>query len=50
MSDIVSLGSFDKFIYVADSKDGFFAIESYEKDEFSEPRPIAIEISSDSTE
>ena len=41
-SDVVAIGSIGGFIYVADSEMGFYAIEAYLDDEFSEPRPISI--------
>lgn len=41
-TDVVAIGSFGGFIYVADSEDGFYAIEAFLNDEFSEPRPIVL--------
>ena len=38
--DVVAIGAFNYFIYVADSAKGFFAIEVYDDDEFSEPRSL----------
>jgi hypothetical protein len=44
-TDVVSIGTYDnQFIYVADSTQGFFAIESFTDDEFSQPRPITITV------
>lgn len=39
-SEIVSIGSFGNYIYVADSELGFYAIEHLPDGDFSEPRPM----------
>ena len=48
-SDIVSIGSMTGFLYVADSEKGFFAVETFPDDMFSEPRPLALKTSTAST-
>ena len=40
--DLVSVATLDEFIYVADSTEGIFAIESYADGTFSEARPITL--------
>ena len=44
-TDVVAIGSFDNsFVYIADADLGFFAMEAFENDEFSEPVPIPMTI------
>lgn len=40
---LVDVGSYDEFIYVADSR-GIMAIEAYQNGDFSEPRPLNLEL------
>ena len=40
--DIVQIAAFDSFIYVADQSKGFYAIEAFGNDEFSDPRQIEL--------
>ena len=46
-SDIVSIGSMTEFLYVADADKGFFAIETFPDNMFSEPRPLKLTTTSD---
>ena len=48
-SEVIGIGSFGGFIYVADAQDGFYSIEAYKGDEFSLPRPINIKTEDDTT-
>ena len=48
-SDIVSIGSMTGFLYVADADKGFFAVETFPDDMFSEPRPLELTTSSSTT-
>ena len=43
-SEIAAIGTFGNFVYVADSQDGFFAIESFAGDEFSKPRNLGVKV------
>ena len=46
-SDIVSIGSMTGFLYVADADKGFFAVETFPDNMFSEPRPLELTTTSD---
>ena len=48
-SDIVSIGSMTGFLYVADADKGFFAVETFPDDMFSEPRPLELTTASESS-
>ena len=49
--DVVSIGSFGGFIYVADSELGFYAIQYLQaQEEFSEPRLMDIKQGEDQTQ
>ena len=37
---VVSVASLDTFFYVADAKKGYYAIEAFSEDTFSEPRAM----------
>ena len=42
--NLVSVASYDEFIYVADGETGIFAIEAYQDGSFSEPRQFNLEM------
>jgi len=42
-SDVVAIGAFNEYLYVADKAKGFFAVEVFGNDEFSEARPLKLE-------